>query len=419
MLGRLRTLLFLALLALSATPLAAPALAAQAGSRWVAVDEAPLRAAPSAEAGVLARLKRGTEVRLLLAQGKWSRILLREGQEGWLYQGHLSGEQPSPALGNLFAPLPQSIILAEAPETARSTRSHSPVRTKGCEELMAALDLRLTPEGLEDFLRQGGIGEFAKVRPQSQLGQASFPPLRVTAQAGGEAERQVGLNLAYRVVRKLAKPAFGVALTRYVNLVGLSVARNAPGHLQSFRVVVLDLTEPVSFSLPGGLVMLSTGLLAALENEAQLALILAHEASHAALGHLWSKALLTPFFRQGGVVDAGGAGTPQFASMLDELQDIVLVRGQDRTLEFDADAAALEMAYRAGYDPKQLPRAIRRIEEAGMKHGRGPRPDGSPQNWSSLHPPTPERVTRVRMLLSLLPQQDGLALATGRFQSSR
>lgn len=415
MLGRLRTLLFLALLALWAAPLAAPAQAAQPGTLWVAVDEAPLRAAPSAESGVLARLKRGTEVRLVQAQGSWSRIQPQGGQEGWFYQGHLSGEQPPPALGSLFAPLPQSIILAETAETARSTRSHSPARAKGCEELMAALDLHLTPEGLEDFLRQGGIGEYAKVRPQSQRGQASFPPLRAQAPDGGEAERQVGLNLAHRVVRKLAKPTFGVALTRYVNLVGLAVARHAPGHLQSFRVVVLDQAEPVSFSLPGGLAMLSTGLLGALENEAQLALILAHEASHAALGHLWAKALLTPFFRQGGVVDAGGAGTPQFASMLDELHGIILVRGQDRAFEFAADAAAVEMAYRAGYDPKQLPRAIRRIEEAGMKHGA----NGSLRNWASLHPPTLERVTRVRLLLSLLPQQDGLALATERYQSSR
>lgn len=118
-------------------------------------------------------------------------------------------------------------------------------------------------------------------------------------------------------------------------------------------------------------------------------------------------------------MDAAGVATVQFASLLDELQDAVLQRGLDRALEFDADAAAVQMAYRAGYDPKQLPRAIRRIEEVGLKPGGEAFRGEGLKSWSSLHPPTAERINRVRLLLSLLPQQDGLALATERFQSSR
>jgi len=406
------------ILALLATLVTLGAALAQ-DALWVRVDAAPLRAGPSAEAEVLTRLKRGAQVRLIQKQPGWRQVSTMPGQDGWLSQGHVSDEQPPPALTSLFDPLPPSMILAEAADSARSTRSHPSARARGCDELQAALDLRLSPELLEDFLRQGGIGEYAKVRPQSQGGQAELPPLRAQAPDGGEAERQVGLNLAACVVRNLAKPTFGVALTRYVNLVGLAVARHAPGRLQRFCVVVLDLPEPVSFSLPGGLVMLSTGLLGALENEAQLALILAHEASHAALAHVWARALNAPFFTQGGVVDAQGVDSPMFAAMLGELQDIVLVRGLDRAVEFEADAAAVEMAYRAGYDPKQLPRAIRRIEEAGLRHGGAPEREAPLKNWASLHPPTPERVARVRMLLSRLPQQDALALATERFQSSR
>lgn len=410
-----RAVLFLALLAL----LAVPGVALAQDTLWVCVDAAPLRAGPSVEAAVLARLSRGTAVRLVQSQASWTRIATVSGQAGWLSQRQVCSEQPPPALSSLFDPLPPSMILAEAADSARSTRSHPTARAAGCEELRAALDLRLSPEALEDFLRQGGIGEYARVRPQSQGGRAELPPLLAKAPDGGEAERQVGLNLAARVVRTLAKPAFGVSLTRYVNLVGLAVARHAPGHLQGFRVVVLDLPEPVSFSLPGGLVMLSTGLLGALENEAQLALILAHEAAHAALAHAWVTALGSPFLTQGGVVDANGVKSPTFAAMLDGLQHLVLVRGLDRAFEFEADAAAVEMAYRAGYDPKQFARAIRRIEASGLEHAGAPGRIAPLRNWASLHPPTPERVARVRMLLSRLPQQDALALATERYQSSR
>lgn len=382
---------------------------------WIAVDQAPLRYWRSAESEVLLRLARGAEVQALHPNGSWTRVREPGGQEGWIYKGHLSGSPLPPALASLFDPAPASLILAEAAETARSTRSHAQTKIEGCDSLLAVLDMRLTPETLEDFLRQGGIGEFARVTPQSQGAAPHFPALRALAEPGGETERQLGLNMAANVVRRMAQPTFGVALHRYVNLVGLSVARFAPGNPLPFRAVVLDLPEPVSFSLPGGFVMLSTGLLAALENEAQLALILAHEAAHSSLGHLWSKAQASVFFRNGGRIDKEGVQTRAFAHLLGDLLQTALERGIDRNLEFEADLAAVQMAYRAGYDPQQLPRVFALLDQAGRAN---PRKD-QPLVWTALHPPTRERLARIRGLLGLLPVQDGLALATERFRSSR
>lgn len=440
----------LALAVLMAAPRVGLGQNACAQTLWVAVDEAPLRAAPLPEAELLLRLPRGTELRVLRVQGGW--VLVQGAvpggarparHEGWLYLSHLAEAPPPPALGSLFDPPPSSMILADVADTARSSRSHpigQPHKTGQRDEsapsppsgqshgdgqlgasdaLLATLDLRLTSAALDDFLRQGGIGEYARMRPQSQRGRAQLPPLAPAAPrntaAEAESERQVGLNLASRVLRRQAKPVFGMALARYVNLVGLAVARHAPGRLAAMRVVVLDLPEPVSFSLPGGLVMLSTGLLAALENEAQLALVLAHEASHAALGHLWAKALAAPFFRQVAVVDAESARGPLFASMLDALESEAQVRGLDPAREFDADAAAIEMAYLAGYDARQFPRAIERIETAGWAQLR----QEPPKVWAALHPPTPKRLERIKALLEHLPQQDALALGTERFLSNR
>ena len=441
----------LALAVLTATPGVGLGQSACAQTLWVTVDEAPLRAAPFAEAELLLRLPRGAELCVLRVQGGWvlvQGVALPLGarptrHEGWLYLSHLVEAPPPPALGSLFDPPPRSMILADMADTARSSRSHavgqghkagqtyasdtSPTsgqshgdgQSGGSGELLAALDLRLTSTALDDFLRQGGIGEYARMRPQSQRGRAQLPPLAPAVQrntaAEAESERQVGLNLAARVLRRQAKPVFGMALARYVNLVGLAVARHAPGRLAAMHVVVLDLPEPVSFSLPGGLVMLSTGLLAALENEAQLALVLAHEASHAALGHLWAKALASPFFRQGGVVDTVSARGPLFTAMLDALEEEAQVRGLDPAREFDADAAAIEMAYLAGYDARQFPRVIARIEAAGCTLAR----QKPPKVWAALHPPTPQRLERIKALLEHLPQQDALALGTERFLSNR
>lgn len=393
------------------------ALAARAGAEaalWVAADQAPVRIWRSAEAEVLLRLPRGAVVTPLGSHGAWTKIQEPGGTQGWMFQAHLSAAPLAPALGSLFEPAPPTMILAEAADTARSNRSQAPPLPRGAESLELALSLRLGPDDLDAFLAQGGIGEFARVRRQTSGGPASFPPLRPLSAPGGEDERQLGLNLAARVLGGMAAPDLDAARLRYVNLVGLAVARYAPGQSPRFRAVVLDLPRPVSFSLPGGLVMLSTGLLNALENEAQLALILAHETAHASLGHLWAEALETPFFRKGGRVDEAGVRRPEFAVLLDGLLNLALVRGLDREPEFDADSAAVMMAFRAGYDPQQLPRAIERIEAAGRAS-----PHRSPPRvWADLHPPTAERLARIRALLKALPEQDGLAIGTERYRVS-
>jgi len=412
----LATLLTLALCAASQPERAGAAPATRPEpAAWVAVDEAPMRYWRSAQAEVMLRLPRGALVLPLNSQGPWVRVREPGGQEGWLYANHLSSSPPLQATGDLFEPPQGSIILAEAAETARSNRSQTEATTGDCDALWAVLDMRLTPEALEDFLEQGGIGEYAHTQRRSRAEAVRFPSFHADARANAEAERQIGLNLAAMVTRRMAKPTFGNVLQRYVNLVGLAVARFAPGRPPHFRAVVLDLPEPVSFSLPGGVVMVSTGLLAALENEAQLACVLAHETAHAALSHLWAGALATQFYRRGGVVDATGVRTQLFTAMLEDLLQTVVVAGIDQKLEFEADLAAVQMAYNAGYDPQQLPRAIERIEKAGHGESRG----GPPREWSALHPPTAQRLERLQRLLVALPGQNGLALGTERFRANR
>ena len=429
---------------------------------WIDADQTALRVWRSAEAEVLLRLPRGTLVTPLYAQPPWTRVREPGGQEGWVYQGQLAQKPPqaAPALAviGLFDPEPPSMILAEAAESARSTRSatvhtddvhtdsvhsdgvhaggvHSDAVHMGGAGLDAAgrtlrdaLDLPLTPDDLDDFLASGGVGEFAPGRgpaPASAIGQASFPRMEATARAGGETERQVGLNLAAAALRDMVTPAFGTARARYVNLVGLAVARFAPGNGARLRVIVLESPRPVSFSLPGGIVMLSTGLLAALDNEAQLACVLAHETAHAALAHLWSRALRAPFLRNGGRLDPAGVREPAFRAMIDDLLRTALVRGLDANLEFQADLAAVEMVWRAGYDPRELPRAIERIAAAGKvvekaEQGTPSRAaEDAPKVWAALHPPTAERLAHLRLLLISLPARNALALNTARYRANR
>lgn len=410
-----RTALYatLLLLGLAALPLLAGPALAQA-TFWVLSEGAPLRDARSGQAQVLAVLPRGEQVRVLESGGPWAKVRDSHGYEGWMYQGHLTSAAPPPALASLFEPLPKSQILADMADTSRSSRSQGPVKDAGSDTLWALVDMRLTQEQLTAFLKEGGIGEYAATQPFVRGPAPQFPALTPAAPYGGDAERRVGLNLADLVVRRMARPAFGMALQRYVNLVGLTVARYAPGPVPPLRVIVLESPAIVSFHLPGAAVMLSTGLLAQLENEAQLALVLAHEIAHASLGHGWAHARKADFFRHGHVPDAEGMKSPLFASLLEDMLGYTLRAGIDAKLELDADAAALQMAWRAGYDPQQWPKVLHLLDKAAE---RAPAPPEGLAAWPRLHPKPAQRLARVQPLLARLPQS-GLALATERFRAS-
>lgn len=74
-------------------------------------------------------------------------------------------------------------------------------------------------------------------------------------------------------------------LTLYVQQVGQKLARVSDRPDLPFEFVVLNSSVPNAWALPGGKIAINRGLLAKLEDEAQLASVLGHEIVHAAARH--------------------------------------------------------------------------------------------------------------------------------------
>jgi predicted Zn-dependent protease len=153
-----------------------------------------------------------------------------------------------------------------------------------------------------------------------------------------------------------------------------------------FRVTVVRDPTLNAFALPNGRIYLHTGLLSRLENEAQLAAVLAHEMAHV-IGR--------DAFRCGRdagpaarevpprLVTAGaaGPGIPRAASAvfgptartvlgLDlRVSARASMRGYGPDLEREADAAAMAMLVQAGYDPAEAPRIYARLREEAAAGG--------------------------------------------------
>jgi len=98
-----------------------------------------------------------------------------------------------------------------------------------------------------------------------------------------DTERNIGESLALEGFSRYGLPVENAALQKYVNTVGLAVARNAQRPTVPYRFVVVDSQLQNAFACPGGIIFVSRALIKTVENEAQLACLLAHEVAH--VGH--------------------------------------------------------------------------------------------------------------------------------------
>jgi len=138
-----------------------------------------------------------------------------------------------------------------------------------------------------------------------------------------------------------------------VRRVGARIAPAQPvDEYQRFRFGVIDSPVPNAFALPDGQIYVHSGLLAILENEAQLASVLGHECMHVE-GHHGILGARQARKKVGGMV-ALSIALGQWASLV----NIALVHaiiGYTRDLEQEADLRAIDRVVEAGYDPREMP----------------------------------------------------------------
>ena len=152
--------------------------------------------------------------------------------------------------------------------------------------------------------------------------------------------------------------------TSYVNVLerALAMYSDKPETFGGYHVLIMDSDEINAFGAPGGLILVTRGLLRCAANEDQVAAILAHETSHVVLEHglnAIKQARKTAAYRQLGIAVANTAGgsnvqelTDLFKDSIKDITDTLVNNGYSRDLELQADQMALVIMKRAGYDPR-------------------------------------------------------------------
>ena len=177
------------------------------------------------------------------------------------------------------------------------------------------------------------------------------------------------------------------AITQYYNSKGLS--KELEGYQWEFNLV--DNKDVNAWCMPGGKVVVYTGLFTVVQNEAQLAIVLGHEITHA-VAHHGQERISQAMLAQGLGV-AGGAifGNTQAGNIFNNVYGPAATLGvllpNSRNQELEADHFGLRFAAMAGYNPQEaIPFWTRMANMGGAK----------PPTFLSTHPADAQRIQKIK-----------------------
>ncbi len=171
------------------------------------------------------------------------------------------------------------------------------------------------------------------VSPEQEREIAETERPKVMAQFGGEYIDQAWKDYVTGIVQKLAQASARPDI--------------------SYTVTILNSPVVNAFALPAGYVFATRGLLALVENEAELAGVLAHE-----IGHVTARHTTQRYGRS--VVVGGGTQILGWLTGSTSLRGLARPRGMlwiqgfSREQEFQADELGVATMARAGYDPRAM-----------------------------------------------------------------
>jgi predicted Zn-dependent protease len=194
-------------------------------------------------------------------------------------------------------------------------------------------------------------------------------------------EMTIGRQASRRFERgaKLLKDA---TVQGYVDGIAQNVARNSDC-VVPVTIKIVDSNEVNAFSFPGGFLYLTSSLILAVDDDSEIAAVVAHEIAHVVARdgmknsrYLGTAAGSTPL-----IVAPGGAAA---TSNLDGY--LIPLRVAESSRETDADDRGIQYLQKAGYEPEALLRFLLKMQAKEQTELE------SVLVMFQTHPPTAERI---------------------------
>ncbi len=172
---------------------------------------------------------------------------------------------------------------------------------------------------------------------------------------------------------------------------------------QQWQFYVVGQRSPNAFALPGGYILVTTGMLKLAERPEELLGVLAHELAHVTEKHGFrgQVAAAGPFlvFQ---VFMRGQSGTP---ALLGGGSALLVAQSFSQEYEKEADDVGWDYMVKANIDPRGMIDVFRKLQAYEMKH------EGKsilPQAFES-HPDVAKRIARLEAKWKRLPNKSGFA----------
>lgn len=235
-----------------------------------------------------------------------------------------------------------------------------------------------------------------------------------------EQEYWVGRTVAATILAA-DKPYDNAAATHYLNVLGqyLALCSERPETFGGYHFLIMDSAEINAFAAPGGLILVSRGLLRCCPNEEAMAAVLAHEIGHVELKHGLKSidksrmtGAVTTFLAEAGKNLAGenmAEVTKAFEGSISDITSTMVNSGYSRSFETQADKAAVGILQNAGYDPNGLVTMLSEMERRLKPGGR---------DFAKTHPDPKVRIKEVQSLIGTTPAPVPSSLRQKRFEKA-
>ena len=205
-----------------------------------------------------------------------------------------------------------------------------------------------------------------------------------SSQVGPADEFFLGREAAARLIDDDQVLPFEHPASRYVHQIGttLQLASHIPYTYRPHAFIVVDKPGVNAFAAPGGIVLIYRGVLDFVQDEDQLAAILAHEIGHLEREHGVRAVGRQKVFKLIGMMAdlaqkrALGDKDPELQRRVDKLLDVVMGKLTERIkngysveMESEADQSGADLLHKAGYDPYALYELIERFKSFSGSYG--------------------------------------------------
>lgn len=196
-------------------------------------------------------------------------------------------------------------------------------------------------------------------------------------------ELEIGQAYAPEIEKQMGGRIPNEAVQAYIDSVGQRVARVSHRPDIQYHFMALGHKTINAFALPGGYIFITKGMLEKLNNESELAGVLAHETTHVVARHAaeaMSRQIGIQLLLAAAVSSTNSAAAAQAADVAQQIIGLQFSKENER----EADLVGMQYMVDAGYDPRGMVETMQMLEREN---------EAAPIDFLSSHPSPQNRIT--------------------------